>query len=362
MVDDSATKMEISDCMTIEEKRQVLYAAILRYSPEAGSLRERALDRLVLVALVESSSLAPLEIGQIQQLTRVAPGSPGLRMEIIQQALHRLMSGQKVTQTLLKTKNVYYLTDAGRDDTDKAAESARQLFQPVLARMLQNTVELCEKGQGEIVCRRFVSECFARFGQQIAKVVTGEFTGGQLLAAVDVEAAFAAATDSMTLSIDATQSLKTRCIRFLRSNERDDQELKFRLTQGYYVAQLLDINTHEFNPIADDAFSNAILYIDTNVLIGRLLSNDQARLFDELVRIAHMLGIRLRVSRATVDEARWVAAGRLSGLDKVIDLVPSEFVARTEDPFLNAFIEARTLDPIVSQRTSVRGSTQFLTF
>ena len=90
MVDDSATKMEISDCMTIEEKRQVLYAAILRYSPEAGSLRERALDRLVLVALMESSSLAPLKIGQIQQLTRVAPGSPGLRMEIIHQALHRL--------------------------------------------------------------------------------------------------------------------------------------------------------------------------------------------------------------------------------------------------------------------------------
>ena len=334
--------------MTVEEKRQVLYAAILRYSPEAGSLRERALDRLVLVALVESSSLAPLKIGQVQQLTRVAPGSPGLRMEIIQQALQRLMSRQKVAQTLLKKKNVYYLTDAGRDDTDKAAESARQLFQPVLARMLQNTSVFCEKGQGEIACRRFVSECFARFGQQIAKAVTGEFNGDQLLATVDVEAAFAAATASMTLSIDATQSLKARCIRFLRSNERDDQELKFRLTQGYYVAQLLDINTHDFNPIADDAFSGAILYIDTNVLIGRLLSDDRARLFNELVRIAQMLGIRLRVSRATVDEARWVAAGRLSGLDKVIECVPSEFVARTQDAFLDAFIEVKKLDPSVS--------------
>ena len=334
--------------MTVEEKRQVLYAAILRYSPEAGSLRERAIDRLVLVALVESSSLAALKIGQIQQLTRVAPGSPGLRMEIIKQALHRLMTRQEVAQTLLRTKNVYHLTDAGRDDIDKAAESARQLFQPVLARMLQNTSDLCEIGQGEIVCRRFVSECFARFGQQIAKAVTGTFNGNQLLAAVDVEAAFVAATDSMTLSFDATQSLKARCIRFLRSNEPDDQELKFRLTQGYYVAQLLDINMHDFNPIADDAFRGAILYIDTNVLISRLLSDERARLFNELVRIAHILGIRLRVSRATVDEVRWVAAGRLTGLDKVIKLVPSEILARTHDPFLNAFIEARKLDLSVS--------------
>ena len=334
--------------MTVEEKRQVLYAALLRYSPETGSLRERVLDRLVLVALMESSSLAPLKLGQIQLLTRVAPGSPGLRMEIIQQALKRLIRRQNVAQTLLKKKNVYYLTDAGLDDTDKEAESARQLFLPVLARMLENTSEFCEKGQGEIVCRRFVSECFSRFGQQIARTVTGEFNGEQLLAAVDVEAAFAAATDSMTLSIDTTQSLKARCIRFLRSNERDDAELKFRLTQGYYVAQLLDINTHDFNPIADDAFRGAILYIDTNVLIDRVLSDEQARLFDELVRIADMLGIRLRVTRATIDEARWVAAGRLSGLDEVIELVPSELVARTQDRFLDAFIEVRKLDPTVS--------------
>ena len=334
--------------MTVEEKRQVLYAAILRYSPEAGSLRDRALDRLVLAALVESSSLAPLKIGQIQQLTRVAPSSPGLRTEIVQEALHRLISRRQVAQTLLKKKKVYYLTDAGRDDTDKAVDSARQLFQPVLARMLQNTSEVCEKGQGEIVCRRFVSQCFAKFGQQIAKAVTGEFNGDQLLAAVDVEAAFAAATASMTLSIDATQSLKARCIQFLRSNDPDAQALKFKLTQGYYVVQLLDLNTHDFNPIADDAFSGAILYIDTNVLIGRLLSGDQVRLFDELVRIAHMLGIRLRVSRATVNEARWVAAGRLNGLDEVLELVPSELVARTQDSFLNAFIEMRQSDPSVS--------------
>ena len=269
-------------------------------------------------------------------------------MEIIQQALQRLISRQNVAKTLLKKKNVYYLTDAGRDDTDKVAESARQLFQPVLARMLQNTSEFCDKRQGEIVCRRFVSECFARFGQQIAKTVTGEFSGDQLLAAVDVEAAFEDATDSMNLSIDATQSLKARCIRFLRSNEPDDQELKFRLTQGYYIAQLLGINTYDFNPLADDAFSGAILYIDTNVLIGRFLSDEQARLFNELVRIAHKLGIRLRVSRATVDEARWVAAGRLNGLDKVMESVPSKLVERTEDQFLNAVLEMRKIDPGVS--------------
>ena len=325
--------------MTVEEKRQILYAALLRYSPEAGSLRERALDRLVLIALLESSHSQPMRVGEIHALTRVKPRSPGLRTDVIQDTLDRLISHNKVEHALFRTKHAYYLTDTGRSDTDEAAETAAQLFEPVLARMLQDTSALCDERDGAIVCRTFVSECFARFGQQIAKAVTGELTTDELVNAVDIQGAFQAAISSVSLSVDTIQSLEARCIRFLRSTERDDEELKFRLTQGYYVAQLLELNAYEFNPIADDAFREAVFYIDTNVLIGRLLSNELARLFDELVRICKALGVDLRVSRATINETRWVAAGRLEGLDKVLATVPFELVRRTRDQFLDAFLE-----------------------
>ena len=222
--------------MTIEERRQVLYAALLRYSPEAGSLRERVLDRLVLVALLEGSHSQPMRVGEIHKLTRVDPRSPGLRTDVIQDTLARLMSRKKVGHALFQTRHAYYLTDTGRKDTDEAAESAVQLFEPVLSRMLQDTSALCNERDGAIVCRTFISECFARFGQQIAKAVTGEFTKKQLVDSADIQGAFRAAIRSVALSVEAIQSLEARCIRFLRSTERDDEELKFRLTQGYYVA------------------------------------------------------------------------------------------------------------------------------
>ena len=331
--------------MTIEERRQILYAALLRYSPEAGSLRERVLDRLVLVALLEGSHSQPMRVGEIHKLTRVDPRSPGLRTDVIQDTLERLMSRKKVGHALFRTRHAYYLTDTGRKDTDEAAESAVQLFEPVLTRMLQDTSALCNEHDGAHVCRTFVSECFARFGQQIAKSVTGELTKDKLVDAVDVQGAFQAAISSVSLSNEAIQSLEARCIRFLRSTERDDEELKFRLTQGYYVAQLLGLNTYEFNPIADDAFREAVFYIDTNVLVGKLLSDEFARLFDELVRICKALGVDLRVSRATINETRWVAAGRLEGLEKVLATVPRELVKRTRDQFLDAFLEARRDSP-----------------
>ena len=258
------------------------------------------------------------------------------------------MSRNKVGHAQLRTRHAYYLTDTGQKDTDEAAESAVHLFEPVLARMLQDTSALCDKRHGAIVCRTFVSECFARFGQQIAKSVTGELTKDKLVDAVDVQGAFQAAISSVSLSNEAIQSLEARCIRFLRSTERDDEELKFRLTQGYYVAQLLGLNAYEFNPIADDAFREAVFYIDTNVLVSRLLSDEATRLFDELVRICKALGVELRVSRATINETRFVAASRLEGLENVLATVPSELVKRTRDQFLDAFLEVKKSSPEVT--------------
>ncbi len=283
-----------------------------------------------------------MRVGRIQALTRVDPLSPGLRTEVIQAALGRLIERNKADHTLTRTRHAYYLTDAGRSDTDEAAASAAELFEPVLARMLKDTSSLFDEGDGSIVCRTFVSECFGRFGQQIAKAVTGEFTEDQLVDTADVQGAFQAAVRSVPLSLEAVHSLEARCIRFLKSTEPEDQELKFRLTQGYYVAQLLELNAYEFNPIADDAFRGSLFYVDTNVLVDGLLSGRFGSVLNELARICSELGVDLRVSRATIDETRWVAAGRLEDLERVLASVPEELVRWTKDQFLDAFLEERS--------------------
>ena len=214
--------------------------------------------------------------------------------------------------------------------------------------MLRDTAGLCDQHDGEIVCRRFVSECFGRFGQNIARAVTGELTKDRLVDNSDVEGAFRAAIKLVSLTDDAVVSLKERCNRFLRSTEPDDEELKFRLTQGYYVAQLLEFNNNDFNPIAEDAFRDALFYIDTNVVIEKLLSNNKAHLLDELVQISKYLGIRLCVSRATIEEAQRVASSRLDGLDRVLASVSPELVNRTQDSFLSAFMELRQNNPTLT--------------
>jgi len=331
--------------LTIEEKRKSIFAALLRYSPEAESLRDRVLDRIIMVALLGCSESEPLRIGGIQKNIRLGAGSQGLRTEVIQQTLERLITQEKVKHVLYRTKHSYLLTDKGIIEVEEAAGSAFALFEPVLNRMLSDTSALCSKSEGETVCRRFISECFARFGQQIAKTVTGELTREELIGTIDIRATFRAAIEGISLSQEAIESLEVRCLNFLKSSERADEELKFRLTQGYYVSQLLELDSAQFNPISEEAFCGAIFYIDTNVLLERLLSDEAAAMFDEVVRLAAKLGIQLRVTRETINETRRITIGRLEDLEAVMETVPEELIEKTHDQVLKSFLNLRAEQP-----------------
>ncbi len=331
--------------MNTDEQRQILYAALLRHSPETGSLRERSLDRFVLVALLGSSRLEPMTIRQIQELTVLAPKSPGLRVEVINETLERLVHASKVDHVKISVEDSYFLTDLGRQHTDEATNSAAQLFRPVLDRMLRDTTGLFSKHDGENVCRTFISECFARFGHQIAKAVAGGLANDESFGGADIEGAFQAAVQAVSLSKEAEQTLRARCTRFLHSMEPNDKDLKFCLAQSYYVVQLLELSPKNFNLLADDAFREAVFYLDTNVILDGVMSDDLARRFSELVAASNTLGIELKVTRATIDEATHVAVRHMEDMEKVVEKVPEKLLERTKDPFFSAYQSAKAKDP-----------------
>lgn len=331
--------------MTIDAKRQSLYAALLRFAPEAGSLRDRVLDRLVLAALIGSSEEQPQRVGAIRDNIRFGSDSPGLRTDLIQDALTRLISIGQVAETELRTRHAYYLTRNGNSGIEKAVDSSASLFEPVLINMLADTSSICTEEIGRSICRRFISECFARFGQQIARVTTGDLRGDELLGAIDAKDAFQSSIEDFALSAAASTSLEARCMRFLQSSTPEDEALKFRLTQGYYIAHLLGLSFGKFNPLADDAFGGAIVYLDSNILIRRLCSDKGIDSFDEIVASAKRLGIELRVSQSTLDEIDTVCQQKMEMLGSIVQAIPDQLARKTNDVFLLSFLEARHANP-----------------
>jgi hypothetical protein len=332
--------------LTVDEKRQVVYSSLLRYGTEAVSLRERALDRAVLGALIGSAADDPFRVGRIRENLHYRPEAPQIRQGAVQESIGRLKGEGKVDQTELRKVNAYFLTPAGAQEVTQVINSSEELFDPVLRGLLRDTAHLCSFDEGAHVFRKFVFECFGRFGQALARNITGHMTHEVFLRIADLEAAFKAAMAGRRLSEETVESLKARCFGFLQSSDPDGERLKFHLAQGYYFTQLLGFENGGFNPLNEHAFSGGILYLDTNVLLHGIVYLDETReLFVEMVQVAKRIGMEVCVTRATVDEARGVAADRMSLLAQIIDVVPEELSERTEDQFIQGFLLGRETNP-----------------
>jgi hypothetical protein len=263
------------------------------------------------------------------------------------------MSEGKVGEVEVMKHRTYYLVRGQNADLEPAYASAKEMFDRVLRRMLKDTDRLIRPDLATSVCRTFIFECFSRFGRQIAKTVTGQWTHEDLIREADIESAFLAAKNGKDFSETAAESLRARCFNFIRSKDVDAENLKFHLTQGYYLIELLGLDKAKFLPLTNEAFSGAVFYLDTNVLIPRLLAGMQdGSLFDEMLRFARSMGIDLRVTRATLNEARSVGApqsGQLKYLLSIYEIdTLKELSERTNDHFLNAFFARREQNPSIT--------------
>lgn len=332
----------------MNDKRQLIYASLIRYAPEAVPLRERVLDRLVMNALSASSVTNPHRLGTISKNLALGPGAH-VRAEVVQEALARLIAENKVVPTLLRKRHAYYLTDGAKEEVQRLIESSEDLFQPVLQRLLENTDHLVKAEIGASICQSFICESFSRFGTAIAQSVTGQTSGDYIAQLADISAAFETATEGKFLSLEARDSLEARCLGFLKSTEPQDVRLKFYLTQGYYFAHLLGLPGTGFNPLAEEAFSGSVFYLDTNVLVVGLLTADNgSELFRELVEVSKNIGVTLRVTRATINEARRAAADRCAQIHQILEALPVEVAVASRDQFVTEFMEARESNPTLT--------------
>ena len=180
----------VTASLSIEEKRQIVYSSLLRFAPEAASLRERALDKTVLGSLIGSLETNPYRIGTLVQNLKIGPAATELRVETIQESLSRLIKQNLVSETELLKRNAYFLTAAGERAAGQVIHKSEELFGEVLKTLLKDTESVVPFDVAANVFRAFTFECFARFGQLIAKNVTGQMTNRDLIRNIDLDLTF----------------------------------------------------------------------------------------------------------------------------------------------------------------------------
>jgi hypothetical protein len=311
-------------------------------------LRDRAIDTAILGALLHTRETQPLTVAQIQTTLTFGPHAPALRLEIIKESLNRLIRENKIgPASAAAADETYFIQEATARELDSCVRPIEDLLAKVIERHTRDHAGPPE--QAFSVFQTFLSECFARLGSQIAQRVVRGASLDDVISHDEIEKAFQKAILGKLLSQETETSLRIRCFNMLKSPHPEDVQLKFYLTNCYYVTQLLGLEPKQFDPLAEQTFSGSVFYLDTNVLLLGLLSpGGRNHLFEELVRVTRRLGIQLRVTRATIDETRGVAADRIAAIRKLVDLFPDEILERTGDNFVEAFLLAREHDPATS--------------
>lgn len=332
--------------LSIEERRAVVYATLIRTAPEPAYLRERALDQIVLAGLIGSTKSEPLKIGKIEMNLYHSQAPFQVRVEIIKPSLLRLQDKGYVDSVEERKKTLYYLSDKGCQALEEMVNKGEEdLFVPVLKRLLRNIEAVIDYETASIIVRRYIFECFARAGREIARCVLDLSDTNQLPELNDIKDAFDVAIESHLLSSEAIESLRYRCHKFLKSSDPIDKRLKYQLTQGYYLVELLGAHSNSFDPLVEQTFRGSVFYLDTNVVIaGILFVNERSILFKEIVTLAKKLGIELKVTSETLNEATTVIERKSRELIQFFQRVPSKLHELAKDDFLDAYLISKSVN------------------
>lgn len=327
--------------LTVQERRQIVYSSVLRYAPEAIPLRQRVLDQVILGALIGSTASSPFRVETLLDHLAQENGRLGLRRDVVESAIKRLLTdSQLVEHPSERGRPAYHLSSSAEARLDASTSEIATLISAAFQRHFRDLVEIADVPTK--VFRHFVMECFARYGRTLALGVAGRVTNDVLLQSIDARDAARSALAAASVRADLHDTVTARCLAFIRSCDPIDERLKFLLAQGYYFTQLLGVEEASFSPLAEHAFSGAVFYLDTNVIIAGLLPSEvDEEMMVEVLAIARRIGIEIRVTRSTIEELHFVVTRRVPELRSILAVLPEEVLAKTNDQIIQAFLHAR---------------------
>jgi hypothetical protein len=341
----------MSSAIDVEEisvQRDALISAKMRFAPESQSVRETAVERLVKQVLFHSKT--PLSLPQIETGVdhAVGEGLTAVQIHEVKKALGRLDRGKEVSGhgTGLDGRT-YRLTDDARGEIDLLRRSAQSRVDKVVKSLFRNAPG------GEGLYRRPFMDClrliFSGVAETYVRLLKKEIEQGHFVSADAVSKAIVK-TAKEHPSVDE-RALERGVIAFLRDSNPDYDAIKYNMTQNYYLMRLLGLDPEGYL-LTKKVFGDAVLYIDTNILVNALEPSSRLfKSFEALSRACRTLGINLRVAQISLDEHRGVVSYHRELVQKVDDHIPDETAPKINNVFFQAFRAARSKNPDIKVAT-----------
>ena len=316
-----------------DERRLLLFSTRLRFMPQVQPIRETAINKIIEQNLLLADR--PLSVSEIEKQCLDLNGRSVLSRNDIEVSLRQLAN-----TTLIVTGMVppfrYSLTDERRQELWSIQADAEKTYTTIVSRLFKGVPPGPTRySEPFLEC---LSLIFSRLGETYVRHIKHEVSASELLGFANISRAVADVTKHHPHLETAYLSAAT--IQFFEESDPTFDKLKWNLAQNYYVSKALGLDSAG-TLLSQELFGDASFYIDTNVLVHALdTSGRHHHSFKMFTQACAELGIRLLVSRISIDEMRRVAALEKELLNqRVNDRIPPELVPRTRGILLPAFLQ-----------------------
>lgn len=329
----------------ISAKRQLLLDFRMRFAPETQQSRENLIDSFIKHALFTPDSVIGLSNSEIQSSLHDNLKINVDRQEIFS-SLKRLIKDGAIEEQeeglegirLIgrKKKFFYRLLSSTRELMEKQEKESWEKFNIVCKRLFKDAQEGWEAFAEPLV--QFLSLVFSRLAGENYRMIHGEYDHVN----IKKMTVFSIALDTIkkkyrTLNLTTfEQAAET----FFRDPDPDFATIKWNMAQSYYALRVIGLA--KYSTITSDVFSNALFYLDTNVVISALEPNESHhKAFLSLYNVCDRLGITVKVSDITLGELKRVIDTHRKMLEQAIDQIPEGTGYKISSDFYEAYVEKK---------------------
>lgn len=314
--------------------RALLFSLRIQHSPQAQPLRESAIDRIVERDLLLAGRDRGLTVGEILEGSTLSfGGRSALSQRDIPKCIDRLIAAQVVIRKPVVAPAAYTLTEAADIRLWAAQNDAETLIRCIHSKLFRNLPSCRETF--ERAFDAVISSVFAKLGEMYVRSLRGLLSKNDLAGARIVQNAIDSASTVYGESV--REVLTASVARFFRENDVDFDRLKWNLSQNFYVAKALGLDSSG-ELLTREIFGHSAFYLDTNVIIAALEPTDSRHVaFKSFVSACKRLDISLFVSQITLHELRNVVIHYRGLFARVGGEVPDALASFVSDYFYQAY-------------------------
>lgn len=325
----------------ISLKRQLLTSFRMRFAPEVQQTRENLTDSFIQQVLFMSET--GFTVSGIQHNLNTI-----LKVNItggaIFESVGRLVTNKKVEEYEdilegVKQKGkktvLYKLQPPARKIIEKQGTESTNRLNSVCKRLFEDA----EKGWEAYVepFFKFLSSVFYQLAGENYRMIRGELSQSELTASPAFSSALKFVKhDLKSLDLHLFENATEA---FFRDPDPDYAAIKWNMAQNYYALRIIGLDK-QF--LAEEVFTNAKFYLDTNVIISALEPGEpHHKAFLSLCKVCEKIGVEVKVFGITLEELdRFIAHSR-DMIANVIEQIPEETACKISSVFFEVYIEKK---------------------